>query len=76
MTCWSCRGKSQLLTEILLMSFERITALELLLEMAIGFSSKLPQQTRRCNPTTALPSAGSSNRWPCWGGRGVVPIKV
>jgi len=65
-----------LLAEILLMSFERVTAPRELLEMAIGFASKLLQQTQRCDLITALPSAESSNPWLCWGGRGAAPAKV
>ena len=76
MTCWSSWGKSQLLAEILLMSFERVTVLRELLEMAIGFASKLPQQIRRCDLIKTLPSTVSSNQWLRRGGRGVVPIKV
>lgn len=67
--CWSSWGKSRFLTEILLMSFERVTALGEVLQMAIGFVSEVEQQTSRQDLIRALLSTV-----PAWGGRGAVPI--
>lgn len=58
------------------MSFKRVTELRELLEMTIGFASKLLQQTHCCDLITALPSTVSRNWCLCRGGRGLVPIKV
>lgn len=51
------------------MSFKRAMSLRLLLEMAIGFASKLPQKRL---PHDLIPAVTSV----CAGGRGAVPVQV